>query len=179
MLRILAFFFVQGNFRLVSEQQIFFSNIPIHYWILMCKRGWIIESILAEKMPQYLASIWWFRTLRQLFSKQNKGLLFGYISKLKKHEDVCDETSLYDDAAGFFESPGENKRKIFAQISVLVLKENFNVIWLRHALKYSTSKLNQIVGWSFCWKTMHCFEKWTCINYNLQNTKLKRIRMYF
>lgn len=50
----------------------------------------------------------------------------------------------------FFESPGENKRKIFAQISVLVLKENFNVIWLRHALKYSTSKLNQIVGWSFC-----------------------------
>ena len=23
---------------LVSEQQIFFSNIPIHYWILMCKR---------------------------------------------------------------------------------------------------------------------------------------------
>ena len=76
--------------------------------------------------------------------------MFGYISKLKKHEDVCDETSLYDDAAGFFESPGENKRKIFAQISVLVLKENFNVIWLRHALKYSTSKLNQIVGWSFC-----------------------------
>ena len=53
-------------------------------------------------MPQYLVSIWWFSTLRQLYSKQNKGLLFGYISNLKKHEDVCDETFfLLDDDAGF------------------------------------------------------------------------------
>lgn len=59
----------------------------------------------------------------------------------------------------------ENKRKIFAQI--LLGKLQCHLAALRHALKYSTSKLNQIVGWSLCWRTMHCFEKWTCINNRL------------